>query len=128
MIVTIAALAFPVITAILIVIYVCSPSNLFHLSILSRSFSLAFFLSRFLSLASYVFALTSLFSLYNFIIVDCTREKNCSGHGTCTNTGECICDAGFKGSNCSFLSSHLLLVFSLLLLFLTLARIGLMRA
>ncbi len=46
--------------------------------------------------------------MYSFVFLkintkflDCTRESNCSAHGTCVGNGVCQCDVGFTGSNCS---------------------------
>lgn len=30
--------------------------------------------------------------------------NNCSGHGQCLENGQCLCEPGFKGADCSFTS------------------------
>jgi hypothetical protein len=32
----------------------------------------------------------------------CDFMANCSGHGACQDNGQCLCDAGFKGADCSY--------------------------
>lgn len=36
-----------------------------------------------------------------FPIVIATCPNNCSGNGNCTVFGDCVCDDGFYGNNCS---------------------------
>ncbi len=30
----------------------------------------------------------------------CTREDNCSGHGSCSSAGSCLCDDGYTDADC----------------------------